>query len=322
MSLLRGDPDSERNLAHAADRMAAAAREGARPGWIWVAGFVYQNLNLGWAFSVVVGWPVLSAALPEAERVFGYLAGSTDRPLGEVVRILAGNASLGTVTTLLLFPVLFRLLSGLAAQLAVRDREGHPTLRRAWRAGKGMWRSAAGLWLQVVLMMLGAALLFVGPTSALVRFAEIQTDELLGVFLTGICIALILFYGFVLTILFQIGLHSLVRNRRGVGSALLHSWRIVRADPGATARAGLVDLALLAGLLVVWALYGVAATIAGVLLPDLVELFLALPELALLAIAGFARCAYWARTYEVLGGLSTGGLTAGADEVAGLAPGA
>ena len=220
------------------------------------------------------------------------------------------------IVMLCLFPLMFRLLAGFAGLFARSRRDAHPTAGRAWREGRGLGMPAAGLWLQVVLMMLGAALLFVGPTSLLVQLADLERDDLLGVLVTGLCIALILFYGFVLTILFQIGLHSLVRNRRGVGSALLHSWRIARQDPAATARAALIDFLLLFGVFLVWIIYSIAVEVAGYLLPGVVELVLLLPKIALEGIAGYARCAYWARTYEVLGGLST------QTEVAGLAPGA
>lgn len=308
MSLLRGDSSSSSNLNRASRRMAFALREACRPGTAWIPALVYQNLNLGWAFSVVIGFPLLVAALPDVQQVLGPLRLGMEQPYGEMRDFLLANRTTGTLMTLFLAPVLFRLLAGFAGSFAQpRDRDGRqrPTLGSSWREGRGLAFSTAGLWFQVILMLLGAVLLFSGPTSVLLRFLPFPAETLPGVVLIGMCVALVLLYGFVLTVLFQLGLHSLVRNRRGVGSALLHSWRIAKQDPVATTRAALVDFLMLVGAFVAWLTLSVSSELATTVLPGLVDWLLDLVELALVAIAGHARCAYWSRTYEILGGLAT-----------------
>src|SRR5205814_146529 len=58
----------------------------------------------------------------------------------------------------------------------------------------------------------------------------------------GPIVVLFASYLLAISILSQLALQSLAHNRRGVGSALLHGWRIMRHDAWATARAVLVDL--------------------------------------------------------------------------------
>jgi hypothetical protein len=108
-------------------------------------------------------------------------------------------------------------------------------------------------------------------------------------------------YGFLLSVLFQLSLHSLVRNRRGVGSALLHAWRIARNDPFATTRAVLVDAVLYVTVLAVHGVVWLAWSLSG----ELVLLLLVPLSLCIEAIVGGTRCAYWSSAYEGLGGIST-----------------
>jgi cation transport ATPase len=159
--------------------------------------------------------------------------------------------------------------------------------------------------MQLALMLLGAA--FVGslPLSALAAVIG-RSDEdpeaaaALGALFVPILLLLVC-YAVILSVLNQLALHSLAHNRRGVYSALLHGWRIMRNDGWATARGVLVDLLLLVTVAVVWMvisgfgqLFGhpgrAIAAILGVVL--------------LYGFAGVARAGYWARAYRALGGLS------------------
>ena len=118
---------------------------------------------------------------------------------------------------------------------------------------------------------------------------------------TGASIALILVYSFLLSVLFQIALHSLVQNRRGVGSALLHAWRIAKNDPLATTRAIMIDSVLYLTVLSFHVLYFMVFQLNT----DDMGWPIRLPAIAVEAFAGCTRCAYWARAYRALGGLST-----------------
>ena len=128
-------------------------------------------------------------------------------------------------------------------------------------------------------------------------------DNPVTVLIAGAVGVAIYVYGFVLSVLFQIALHSLVQNRRGVGSALLHAWRIAKNDPMATVRATVVDAIVF---LVAWTTIFVYLELLGTLpLPRIAGLVTVIPAFALEGLIGCARCAYWARAYEALGGIST-----------------
>jgi hypothetical protein len=174
--------------------------------------------------------------------------------------------------------------------------------------------STYGLWLQLLLMQILAFLVLRAPLIRATRdLVHATPDERIGVLLgTGAFVGpLILLFGFyllALSVLGQLALQSLVENRRGVSSALLHAWRIVRHDPPATARAVAAELLLFALTLVA------VRAFAGVLgdLPGQTGFVFAL-QIALAGFAGVVRAAYWARIYRALGGLTP------ADGVPGLA---
>jgi hypothetical protein len=313
------------SLAGAVDALTRAARQGGRPGSIWIVGLFYQGLSLGWTFGFTVARPIVVAVLPEAtlHRLEGFSPPAFVRnhldPLdlwgpvhgaGDVVRILF-------LLLVLLIP--FRLVAGLARLAppeiwtSARERSRGPSFVQAWRYGATFTRSALGLWIQVLWMMFLAALFFLGPCHVLLMRLGLADDSPWRALLYGLTIGLIAVYGFVLAVLFQLALHSLVQNRRGVGSALLHAWRIARNDPQAAGRAAAVDgllylvvLAFQAGLLLLTTLATNLVELAGmkgaVLLVGLPGVLLVL---VLEAFAGCTRCAYWAQTYRSLGGIST-----------------
>ena len=117
-----------------------------------------------------------------------------------------------------------------------------------------------------------------------------------------------------LSVLFQLALHSLAQNRRGAASALQHAWRIARNDPAATARATAVDAVLYFTILSL--VVGLKAVQHALSLP---EILLSIPYLVLVGFGGCARCAFWARAYQSLGGIRTwvAAEGAGADGVRG-----
>ncbi len=330
MNLPRPETRPRLSLAGAVDALARAARQGGRPGTIWIVGLFYQGLSLGWTFGFTVARPIVVAVLPAdtLRKLQGFAPPAFVRhyldPLDLWGQIHGAGDVLRILFLLLVLLIPFRLVAGLARLAppeiwsSARARRRAPSFVQAWRSGASLTRSALGLWIQVLWMMFLAALFFLGPCHVLLMRLGLPDDSPLRALLYGLTIGLIAVYGFVLAVLFQLALHSLVQNRRGVGSALLHAWRIVRNDPLAAGRATAVD-----GLL-----YLVVLTFQGGLLlatgiaTNLVELagmkaaviLVGVPGLLLVlvleAFAGCTRCAFWAQAYRSLGGISTVGSTA------------
>lgn len=309
MSRLHGDPGSDAwTLSGCIDVLAEAARQAGRPGTVWVAGIAYQLVVLGWFSGAVVAGPVLRESFVEAGEAFSTVGPVRWRWLpGLEQMVLALREEPGSALVLVpLALVLFRAAAGLASlspperwREARRGRRG-PGLWRAWRGGKGLTRSGLGLWVQFLLMMFGATLLFIGPAQLFVRFVHLDEIGALTAVLSGVLIGLLLVYSFLLSILFQIALHSLVANRRGVGSALLHAWRIARNDPMGAGRAAVGDAVLTATVSAIQ--IGLTILTAKLGLP---EALLWVPLVGLLGFGGVARCAFWARVYRILGGIRT-----------------
>lgn len=305
MSLIRGDDSSSWSLPGSVDALGAAARQAGRPGWIWIAGVSYQFVVLSWTFGSLV---VRLFTRNEGIQISPIRVNHLD-PVEGMESLLRGLPDGGVDTALASIPfvlVFFRLAMGLAhlspaaSWRAAAREEKPPSLRSAWAAGRGNTLSAIGLWMLFVVMMLAATILFAGPAMLLMRLTQADEVASLATILQVLTIGFLLVYGFLLSILFQLGVHSLAQNRRGAGSALQHSWRIARNDPLATARATLVDgvlyftvLALALGLLYVQSFLG------------LPRVLFAFATLALLGFGGCARCAFWARAYHTLGGLTT-----------------
>ena len=315
MSLLRGDADSTWSLPGSVDALAAAARQASRPGTIWLAGLSYQFVILGWTFGSLVARPILGHT-----SVRGLDEPSVRiRPLHGMEDVLAWVQRDGLGAALAASPlvlVLFRLAGGLA-KLSPPDAWSAAAASRvprwwnAWRSGKGTTVSAVGLWLLFVLMMFAATVLFAAPTHLLLATVRVDALSPLTAIVSGVTIGFLLVYSFLLSILFQLGLHSLVQNRRGAASALQHAWRSARNDPMATARATVVDAVLYLTVIVP---YG--ATVGLQKVAHLHEALLLPLQAAILGFGGCARCAFWARAYRALGGISTLSEPAGAERTA------
>jgi hypothetical protein len=318
MSFLTAPPSSPWPLERSFGSLADAARHASAPGIVWGAGLAYQFLAFSWAFGASVTVALAGSALPQGTDAF--LRGASYLPSGYSLAGLTGQ--FGPLVFLLALPLAFvvaRLAAGLArispsdrwAYLSDTRRTGRrtPTLRQAWRAGKGHTRSTIALWIATILMIVTASALFLVPAQLVVLFTKEGTFTILSGLLAGMAVVLALMYGFLLAIVFQLALHSLVHNKRGVASALLHSWRLARNDPGATARAVVADLLLvmtaLAVHLVIYAVFFVSgrAVLGGwtwVLWPVFASVFLAVES-----FIGIARSGFWARAYFGLGGVST-----------------
>ncbi|MFT5052790.1 MAG: hypothetical protein ACI8QZ_004227 [Chlamydiales bacterium] len=303
MASLRGDPGSVWTLHRAVAAMRDAARQASVPSSLWITGFTYQGLNLGWAFGVLVAWRLMDSAMP---GIFD------DETVAFMMRRNLDPLSMAwTQWWPLLFvtPLFFRLVAGLAVLSPAANWEearGHrraPKLGAAMRKGRGLAWPVIALWAQFLAMMFGAALIFVGPAKVFTEALTLEASNPITVLIAGAVGVAIYFYGVVLSVLFQIALHSLVQNQRGVGSALLHAWRIAKNDPMATVRATVVDATVF---VVAWTTIFIYMMILGALpLPGSISVLAALPAFALEGVIGCTRCAYWARAYEALGGIST-----------------
>lgn len=306
MSSLRGVPGTDSlTLQGSIEALSAAARRAGRPGSVWLGGIAYQLVVLGWFSGAAVAGPVLRGSFMDVRGSFletGPLRWRWLPGLEQMILSLQRDPQ-GALLLLPVVLILFRVAGGLA-RVAAPERwsEGgrRPGWGRLWRGGKGLTVSGFALWLQFLLMMFGATLLFIGPAQLFVSFVHLDEIGALTAILSGVLLALLLVYSFLLSVLFQIALHSLVANKRGVGSAVLHAWRIAKNDPMGAARAAAADavltvtiIGLQIGLMSIAALLHLPATLLWISL------------LGLLGLAGVVRCGFWAQVYRTLGGIST-----------------
>ncbi|HEV8114463.1 MAG TPA: hypothetical protein VGR31_16960 [Planctomycetota bacterium] len=306
MSTLTGTETERWSLSRAIDALSESARQAGHPGLVWFAGLVY-TLTAGLGF----GW---DGGL--AQSIDIHVAGAKGRLPGGFLHSL-GNLPFEFLALFALIPCAgilflpcFRLTVGLArlgparAWAAACGDRRTPRLRTVWAAGKGVTLSAFGLWLQLALMVAAAALLASLPVAALAKvidgpIGEAESAALMGAVLVPL-ILLLLGYVTILSVLNQFALHSLAHNRRGVYSALLHGWRIMRNDGWATARAVLVDVLLFVTVALAW----VVVSGAGKLVGSSGDAIAVTVKIVLTGFAGVARAGYWARAYRSLGGLS------------------
>lgn len=285
MSSLIGQRGERWSLARAVDALRDAARQAGRPGLVWVVGLLYPSVGIGtsWVAGLSIG----------QDRV-------EELPLENVFL----GFGLWLCLAFVCFP-LFRLVAGLArvstaaAWNAARGDARTPRLRALWHGGQGMTLSVIALWVLLSASVVLATLAIALPAQLLMGWIREHGMEaapaVLGVFVLGPIVLVFVGYVLAIAVLVQLALHSLSHNRRGVGSALHHGWRILRHDVAATGRAVLVDVLLTFAV-------GTVAVLIGTLIPSA---FLdGVCATVLTGYAGVARAAYWARAYRALGGLS------------------
>jgi hypothetical protein len=282
VSRFLGTSDERLQLAGAIDRLAAAAGMAGPPSWLWLAGLIFPSI--GFALGGELG--NLGRAGSETGWVGPRLASFSEEGL---------TLSLGFLLPLLVFPM--RLIAGLAALAPpaawARARGARRSPRRgdAWRAGAGLTLDSLGLWLQLVAMsVIGLTVLLVPPYFFLKGTGLERGDALLWAIMTPF-LGVAMTYLLVLSVVYQLALQSLARNRRGATSAIRHGWRIARNDGWSTARAVAVDFVLLVTQIA--ATIALAITCVGLLFVP-----------ALGGFIGVARACYWARIYRALGGLA------------------
>jgi hypothetical protein len=324
------EPQALDGLRSALQTMLACIKRASRPKWFLLSGLAYQSVVLGGTFGVIVFAPVMDRALPGVGRAILDKLGRTLQAMPEVDSLFDQVMDMGVVFGGLLVPfalVLFRLAAGLGSLSSqeqwdkARGNRPMPTLRAAWKAGRGFSMAGLGMWLLFPLMMFIATGLFVGPIHLFIGSTELSSLRFLGTLTAGGLIVLLMAYSLLLSILFQLSLQSLVRNQRGVGSAIQHAWRLVKAGPMRVLRATAVDMALLLTtfmmhLALIYALPGSDTSLAGfspletnpVILQESSS-WISLPvtlALALLyGVMGCARSGFWTQAYFTLGGIST-----------------
>ena len=298
MSLYGNQPGETWTLKSAVDALAGSARRAGRPGWIWVAGFAYP-------FFLVYGWEIVILLVdPNGDSGIGSgslpgfieaLKPSNDLDVEEAIAL--------SLFLLVVTMPLFRLAAGLARLTSpgswaeTSNDNGHPTISKVWLAGKGLTLSSCGLQIQVALMFILAIVLCAGPVYFVMEHVGIGGDIAVLIVASPVFLLLVI-YGAVLSSLMQLALHSLAQNHRGVASAMLHAWRLLRRDVWMTARTMAVDSILILSIfLLLSALHFVGGESCLVVL--------VLPaHFALLGFAGVARAGFWALAYRALGGLS------------------
>ena len=324
------EPQTLDGLRSALQMMLTCIQRVSRLKWFLISGLAYQSVVLGGTFGVIVFAPVMDRALPGVSRAILEKLGRTLQAVPELDSLFNQGLEMGFVSSVffvLFAPILFRLAAGLGG-LSSQDhwdkaRGGRPmpTLRAAWKAGRGFSRAGLGMWLLFPLMMFIATVLFVGPIHLFMGSTDLSGLRFLGTLIAGGLIVLLMAYSFLLSILFQLSLQSLVRNQRGVGSAIQHAWRLVKAGPKRVIRATAVDMALLLAtvilhLTLLFTLPGSDTSFAGLSTqePNPVSLqepssWISLPVSLAIAILygvmGCARSGFWARAYFTLGGIST-----------------
>jgi hypothetical protein len=297
MSTLIGTESERWSLTRAIDALVESARQAGHPGIVWLAGLSYTfTTGLG------VGWN--GEAVRSIQEKGDLLHVLRNLPVGPLLGLAVAPCA-GFV-----FLPLFRMTAGLARigparawQIACGEHRT-PRIRTVWSAGKGLTFGAFGLGVQLALMVAGAALIGSLPIAALARVIEGPVDDLMTAVLMGavlVPIVLVLLgYVVILSVLNQFALQSLAHNRRGVYSALLHGWRIMRNDGWATARAVLVYVLLFVTVAIICGAVSEACHMLG----HAGRTIAALVELVLFGFAGVTSAGYWARAYRALGGLS------------------
>lgn len=306
MSSLIGTHGERWSLARAIDAMVDGARQAGKPGLHWIAGLLYPSVVLGFSATAP---GVLSSAFDH----IGLSPHATWWDLGPgtgsvVMDSLSANVAGPCCIGILFFPM-FRFVAGLA-RIAPPEawREACmgrrvPRLSTVWRAGVGLTSSTFGLWIQFEIMMFAALFVLALPAATVARSSlhagglaeDSHLKIVIACVLLGPLALFFLLYTLSISVMTQLGLHSLAHNRRGVGSALLHAWRIMQHDAWATARAIVVDVVLSVSILLIWKLFDTIVPVAWLSMTV---------YMILMGFLGVARASYWARAYRALGGLS------------------
>lgn len=252
-----------------------------------LSGLCFEILGLAWVFGALAGLVALSLVFDDAGLLSSAIAPAFAVPRADEALVLFACCVpvVGIAT---------RLAAGLAWLASPNGRDhGRPTVVASWRAGRATHVSTVGTWLQVFGMMASATIVLLGPLVALTALLGQGTLGPLGAILSGLALTFALVYGAELGALQALAQASLVRHKRGVGSALLHAWRLMRSDTETTRKIATVEfiarIAVIAAAIAMGRVAGVAAGLA---------------QFAVLGtLIGGIRCHSWALAYPKVGGL-------------------
>lgn len=281
---MSGEPQQPHPMPRAG--IASAIQGAAIPS---LAGLAYELSGLAWVFGAAAALTALAALAGDPELVSNAVGSGLPIP----------GPTGATLLFLIALPILLACarVGGGAARISIElepEVSEATTLRRSWAEGRPLQASAAGVWLQIFGMMASGTFVLLGPLVALTVIVGPETLGPFGVVLSGIALILTLAYAAELGALHQLALASLVRHDRGVGSAVLHGWRLMRAHPRQSRRLATLEFA---GRALVLLATGLASYLAGILWGA--------AQLAILAsLVGSVRCRAWSIAYPRMGGLS------------------
>lgn len=265
-----------------------------------VAGLGFELSGLAWAFGAFAGFCALShafrgAATTVAAEGPGDLSVTSWFDVARIVNDPPTPEAMLWIAALVL-PIAHlsaRLGAGLARGAAEGAERPHRLLR-AWRRGGPVQLSALGLWILIAGMMASATIVLFTPLAILSGYAT--QHEVLAfphVLLSGLGVAFAVAYGAGLGSVHELSYASLVRNERGVGSAVQHAWRLIRNRRVTSRQLSFAEVSTRVAV--------VAAAVAvgrhGAPWAGVVTL------VVLGALAGGVRAQAWSITYGRLGGL-------------------
>ena len=251
------------------------------------SGLCYEVMGLAWVFGAAMGLVVLSLLFDESNFV--------RRAVGPLFTVPSPVAC-AKIAALTLPAILLcvRVAAGLAAITEEGTVQGEGTnALKAWIRGRRTYLAGLGIWLQIFGMMLTATLVLLTPIVYADRMASNETLGVFGVILSGLAASFILVYGAALGALQELSMASLVRHRRGVGSAILHGWRLMRARPRSSQRMAAAEF-----------FSRIAVVAVAIVVGNLVGWPWGLAQLVLFgALVGGLRCHAWGLAYPKIGGL-------------------
>ncbi|QDV07879.1 hypothetical protein Poly30_34130 [Planctomycetes bacterium Poly30] len=253
-----------------------------------LSGLCFEIMGLAWFLGVTLGLTILSMLFDDLSLVSQAVGPLFTIPnLAEDVEVLA--------IAIPIVLIALRIAAGLGTIASDGVGQGSgANAWRAWKLGKRDTVAALGIAVQICGMMTTATLVLLTP---LVFFASVVGKDTLGLFgvvLSGLALAFMLVYGAALGALQELSMASLVRHHRGVGSAILHGWRLMRARPRSSQRMAAAEFA--SRILVVGVAIGMGRAAGWAWGVAMLVLFGAL--------VGGLRCHAWSMAYPRIGGLA------------------
>lgn len=284
--ILPSDVILKRDGAEEASRVVReAVRRAPFPS---LSGLAFEIMGLAWVFGALTGFALIASLIAGDPTVSGAVGRILPVPtLQQIGTVLAVAAPIILLCV--------RIASGYAdiASDGVGQGSG-ANIIRAWKLGRRTQVSALGIWVQVFGMMLMATLVLLGPLVVLRQVVGSEALGPIGVVLSGLALAFALVYGTALGALQELAMASLVRHERGVGSAILHAWRLIRNRRATSGRMALVEMTSRLAIVLV------AGTLARYVGPAW-----GCAQLVLFgALVGGLRCHAWSLAYPRVGGLA------------------